>query len=128
MKRVLWLSLLLNLVLVGGWLSRQPLLRVEGQVAGKPSGNGDVNCDGDIDVSDPVYLLRWLFSAGEPPCALAQSPDLEARVAALEGALASAQVELATFETGLATFEGTVSSLEGDVADLNARVTESCRN
>src|SRR5688572_5002861 len=54
-----------------------------------PAGNGDVNGDAEIDISDAVYLLRYLFQEGAPPAACADSPDLTARVAALEEALAA---------------------------------------
>lgn len=37
--------------------------------------NGDVNCDGEVDISDPVYTLLWLFADGEQPCAFAQEPE-----------------------------------------------------
>ena len=36
---------------------------------------GDVNCDGALNISDAVHLLRYLFSDGGPPCAVAQEPD-----------------------------------------------------
>ena len=36
-----------------------------------PSGNGDVNGDGGIDIGDPVYLLSYLFSQGPAPVAIA---------------------------------------------------------
>jgi Tol biopolymer transport system component len=32
-----------------------------------PSGNGDVNGDSKIDISDAIYLLRYLFESGSPP-------------------------------------------------------------
>ena len=31
---------------------------------GTPSGNGDVNGSGDIDIADAVYLLSYLFASG----------------------------------------------------------------
>jgi hypothetical protein len=37
---------------------------------GKPSGNGDVNGSGDIDIADAVYLLSYLFANGESPEAI----------------------------------------------------------
>ena len=40
---------------------------VNAQGAGKPSGNGDVNADGSIDLSDAVFLLNWLFTGGPEP-------------------------------------------------------------
>src|ERR1041384_1550565 len=42
-----------------------------------PAGNGDVNGDGRIDLSDPIGLLSYLFQGGAPPVAL----SVEARTA-----------------------------------------------
>jgi hypothetical protein len=39
-----------------------------------PSGNGDVNASGTIDVSDAVYLLGWLFLGTDPPVAIPCPP------------------------------------------------------
>jgi hypothetical protein len=38
-----------------------------------PAGtvNGNVNGDSQLDISDPVYLLNFLFSGGPDPCAIA---------------------------------------------------------
>ena len=33
--------------------------------------NGNVNGDSQLDISDPVYLLNFLFSGGPDPCAMA---------------------------------------------------------
>ncbi|MCZ6793920.1 MAG: hypothetical protein O7J95_09950 [Planctomycetota bacterium] len=75
--RMLKLSLLMTALLVsavallGIWTLR--VSRVEGQANGpKAAGNGDVNCDGRISITDAVSLLHFLFRGGEPPCALAQ--------------------------------------------------------
>ena len=38
-------------------------------------GNGDVNCDGEINIADPLSLLNWLFDDGPEPCVIAQEPD-----------------------------------------------------
>ncbi len=51
------------------------------------SRNGDVNGDGALDISDAVYVLHFLFKGGDPPVALADSPDLLARLNALEAGL-----------------------------------------
>ncbi len=75
--RLLKLSLLMTALLVsavallGIWTLR--VSEVEGQANGpKAAGNGDVNCDGRISITDAVSLLHFLFRGGEPPCALAQ--------------------------------------------------------
>ena len=38
--------------------------------------NGDVNGDGGIDISDPLYILNWLFAAGDSPVPISDSPRL----------------------------------------------------
>lgn len=35
---------------------------------GIPSGNGDVNCDGGVNLGDAVYLINFVFDNGPPPC------------------------------------------------------------
>ena len=35
---------------------------------GTPSGNGDVNCDGGVNLGDAVYLINFVFDNGPPPC------------------------------------------------------------
>ncbi len=35
--------------------------------AGLPSGNGDINADGALDLSDAIGLLLHLFQGGDPP-------------------------------------------------------------
>jgi len=44
----------------------------------------DTNDDGEVDLSDFVYGLSWLFQATEAPRVCLATTDLEARVAALE--------------------------------------------
>src|SRR5262245_61819213 len=56
MRRVLLVAFLWSPVHAGG--------------AEKPVGNGDVNGDGTIDVSDAVYLLGGLFLGGPDPKAV----------------------------------------------------------
>ncbi|HEV8376576.1 MAG TPA: hypothetical protein VGR38_10155 [Candidatus Polarisedimenticolia bacterium] len=56
------------------------------------SMNGDVNCDGKVDLSDAISLIQFQFYDGPAPCALAQDNfatkddlnALAARVVALE--------------------------------------------
>lgn len=75
------------LLVVGAALGRMfdgvPPVAAAGDPGGGavPSGNGDVNGDGAIDISDPVYLLNYLFAAGpavkpiECPPAKGSLPD-----------------------------------------------------
>lgn len=46
--------------------------------------NGDTNGDGQIDISDAVYLLIYMFRGGDPPVALADSPEVLERLRVLE--------------------------------------------
>ncbi|MBI4584600.1 MAG: hypothetical protein HY717_11350 [Planctomycetes bacterium] len=60
---------------------------------GRPlaSRNGDANCDGRINISDAIHLIRWLFQGGEPPCAFANDPaDLTPVIEALRDLKAQA--------------------------------------
>jgi hypothetical protein len=51
-----------------------------------PARSGDTNCDGKIDITDPIIVLNWLFSDGPEPCVIAQGDgcceSLRAEVAA----------------------------------------------
>ncbi len=79
-------------------------LRVRAGGAATPSGNGDVNGDGMIDVSDAVYTLLYLFKGGQPPVACADTPELVGRVAALEAADAGVAKALEDVATALREF------------------------
>jgi hypothetical protein len=54
----------LNLVRLG---------RAPAQGGPQALGNGDVDCDGQINITDPLVLLNWLFGEGPEPCAIAQT-------------------------------------------------------
>lgn len=53
--------------------------------------NGDVDCDGEINITDPIVTLNWLFGNGPEPCAIAQTDscctELRDDVAALRASL-----------------------------------------
>ena len=75
--------LLFNGVLLLGVLSFRSLPAVPGGGAAKEaSRNGDVNGDGSLNISDAVYLLKFMFNGGPAPVAIAQggglTPDQEA--------------------------------------------------
>jgi len=47
----------------------------------RPFRRGDVNGDGSFEISDPIYLLNWLFANGpEPPCLDAADLDDGGRI------------------------------------------------
>ncbi len=74
MKRVIAVGLIVNAVLLAvvvGLLSkdRMEVVHAEGG-GGTPAGNGDVNGDGSIDISDAVYLISSLFLGGPAPEAI----------------------------------------------------------
>jgi hypothetical protein len=71
LKQALHSMVLLILALVVVRLAQAPA-QVGPQVA---LGNGDVDCDGEITITDPLVLLNWLFDDGPEPCAIAQEPD-----------------------------------------------------
>jgi hypothetical protein len=71
-------------------LSHVVTLRLPVRAGSGPAGeNGDANGDGVLDLSDPIYLLRYLFQEGPAPVACADSPEVLARVDALEAEVAS---------------------------------------
>ena len=37
-------------------------------VVSRNPDNGDVNCDGAVNVGDAVYLINYIFKNGPPPC------------------------------------------------------------
>jgi hypothetical protein len=68
--------LLVNSLALLWMLSTQVVPAEGGRGAGDTAvGNGDVNCDGRIDLSDPVYMLSYLFQNGPELCAIAQEPS-----------------------------------------------------
>jgi len=87
-RRLIIVCLVLNAALLAGrfW---QELPSAAAGVDGGASESGDVNGDGTRDISDPIYLLTWLFSGGPEPVACAQGgADLESRVELLEAVVA----------------------------------------
>ena len=76
LKHVLVLSLGFNAVLLAVVAHRSfPALAQEAGIG--PAANGDVNCDGEINISDALFLMNWLFSGGEAPCAGSDSLERE---------------------------------------------------
>ena len=68
--------------------------------------NGDTNGDGDRDISDATYYLRWLFQGGPEPVEIVCPVDQSDRVAELEAQLAAAQVQILNRDVELARHGG----------------------
>ncbi len=75
MSRKSYFFLLAVVTIIGIQAFREPA--ASGQQAGPLSTvPGDVNCDDSVDITDPIYLLRFLFIENAPaPCGIAQGTD-----------------------------------------------------
>ena len=89
MKRLMAVVLVLSLCLFALSVT-SPL--VFGGGAGEVV-NGDTNGDGDRDISDATYYLRWLFQGGPEPVEIACPADQGDRVVELETQLAAVNAE-----------------------------------
>src|SRR5512139_215309 len=69
MKRALSFVLVAGVAFSLGHFLRAPIPHAAalGGGAGTPSGNGDVNGDGTLNITDAVYLLQHLFQGGPAP-------------------------------------------------------------
>ncbi len=80
--------------------------------AGSPSGNGDVNASGAIDIADAIYLLTYLFAKGPVPEPI-QSGDPQC------------QADLASVTAELEQANQANTALTAQVSDLQAQLA-SC--
>jgi uncharacterized protein DUF1566 len=67
---VLMIFMLLGAIAMLGVLSMRGLLARGGSLPASTL-NGDVNCDGRVDLSDAIGIIQFQFYGGPPPCALA---------------------------------------------------------
>jgi len=79
--RLVKLSILMSSLLLSAFLllSILSLSRIPAASRGGGAGilgvlKGDVNCDGELDISDPIRLLQHIFQGGPEPCAFAAEP------------------------------------------------------
>lgn len=97
MRRVAKLACILFVLALA--LSHVVSLRLPVRAGSGPAGeNGDANGDGVLDLSDPIYLLRYLFQEGPGPVACADSPSLAASMAALTAEVESLRAAVTALE------------------------------
>jgi hypothetical protein len=131
MRRVArFACVVLVLVLV---ISHVVTIRIPVRAGAGPAGeNGDANGDGVLDLSDPIYLLRYLFQEGPAPVACADSPDLLARVAQLEAQVMVLGGDQSAIRDELGALDSKLDVLTEDVAlsaaGLRASFEVACQN
>jgi hypothetical protein len=76
MRRTIWVMVIFaaGFAARGMWNGCPIQAEGDGRGAGTPSGNGDVNGDGRLDLSDPVYTLQHLFLGGPEPVPIECQP------------------------------------------------------
>jgi hypothetical protein len=118
MNRLLAFVLVLSLCLFGLSVT-SPL--VFGGAAGQ-TVNGDTNGDGDRDISDATYYLRWLFQGGPEPVEIVCPVDQGDRVAELEAQLAAANAENEALVDQNTAQAGQLTALQDQLTAANAQV------
>ena len=115
MKRLIAFALLLNASLLV--LAVHQLVAIAGE---EPEAelNGDTNGDGERDISDATYYLRWLFQGGPEPVAFAGGPDHSAELAELRASIAAlrTEVEVASSDAAAAITSNAAAIAEGSEA------------
>ncbi len=101
--------------------------------------NGDVNGDGEVNLSDAVYLLRYLFTGRVTPnpellasadCltqAMAELAACNAGLAEANAGLEQCRAELAARESELEALEASYSACQGSLSALEAELA-ACRS
>jgi hypothetical protein len=108
MKKVLISLLCVNaLLLLGRFWQELPADAAVGGGGVVAGSTGDVDGDGEINITDAVRLLGWLFQGGPPPVACAQMDGFSpAEIRTLKDLLAHLQV--LDIDTGRGTMARTV--------------------
>ncbi|MHC4619736.1 MAG: SUMF1/EgtB/PvdO family nonheme iron enzyme [Planctomycetota bacterium] len=120
-------SIALNIALVGMF---SPAVNADDIPTEGSLLNGDVNCNGSVDMSDAIRILNWLFVGGDGPCPLADTPELVEQIAQLEADLAAstaaieeAQAEVARLTGELSQTQETLTSTQQELAATEQNLT-----
>ena len=62
---------------------------VRGAGGGATGSNGDVNCDGKVNIADAIAIIQWQFAGGTEPCALAQDAGILEKLTSLQNSVDS---------------------------------------
>ena len=122
MKRLMAVVLVLSLCLFALSVT-SPL--VFGGAAGQ-TVNGDTNGDGDRDISDATYYLRWLFQGGPEPVEIVCPVDQSDRVAELEAQLAAANAENAAQAEEMTSLQEQLEAANARIAELEGQDNSDC--
>ena len=96
MKRMILFALFLNAAILGV-IALELVALAGGGEDPVAEVNGDTNGDGTRDISDAVYLLRWLFNGGDEPVPVARAqegPALTAEQAEILSHLSLVQIPM----------------------------------
>src|SRR5262249_51651978 len=58
--------------------------------------NGDVNCDGKVDIADAIFIIQQAFFGGPAPCAIAQDTGVLDKLTALSSQVTDLQSSVAS--------------------------------
>ena len=118
MKRLIAFALLLNASLLV--LAVHELVAIAGEKA-VPSQNGDTNGDGERDIGDAIYYLRWLFQGGPEPVALAGGPDFSSEIRDLRSQIAVLRSDV---DAGAVLIDSNRTAIEDLAADPGGGLSE----
>jgi len=121
-KKILTILLALNAALLAGILLKEKTVVVHAAGGGGvPFGNGDVNGDGEYDISDAVYFLTWRYLGGTAPVPIeVQDQECQQSLADCGAALATCQGDLETSTEATAALTAQVNQLQTQLADCLA--------
>jgi hypothetical protein len=86
-------AMLFSAIAMLGVLSMRGLPARGGSIPGATL-NGDVNCDGRVDISDAISVIQFAFYGGTPPCAIAEDPTVLDKLDALGNQITALQSSL----------------------------------